>query len=116
MSPQPELVIRGAHSSPYSRKMRAVLRYRHIPHQWVVRGMKGDDMPDGAVPVIPVIGWRNDDGSYRRGADDFYCGIRSSWVNKQIKKRRHVKDLKVDSLQLYSSGGACWAAAEPPIC
>jgi hypothetical protein len=35
----------------------------------------------------------DDDGSYRRGADDFYCGIRSSWVNKQIKKRRHVKDL-----------------------
>ncbi|MDG1365934.1 MAG: glutathione S-transferase C-terminal domain-containing protein [Acidimicrobiales bacterium] len=65
MSTQPELVIRGAHSSPYSRKMRAVLRYRHIPHQWVVRGMKGDDMPDGAVPVIPVIGWCNDDGSYR---------------------------------------------------
>ena len=36
----------------------------------------------------------DDDGSYRRGADDFYCGIRSSWINKQIKKRRHVKDLK----------------------
>ena len=29
----------------------------------------------------------DDDGSYRRGADDFYCGIRSSWVNKQIKKK-----------------------------
>lgn len=65
MLARPDLVIRGAHSSPYSRKMRAVLRYRHIPHQWVVRGMTGDDMPPGPVPVIPVIGWRNDDGSYR---------------------------------------------------
>ena len=45
---------------------------------------------------------RNDDGSYRRGADDFYCGIRSSWVNKQIKKRRHVKHRKYGN-QLYSS-------------
>lgn len=27
--------------------------------------MKGDDMPAGSVPVIPVIGWQNDDGSYR---------------------------------------------------
>ena len=65
MSPRPDLVIRGAHSSPYSRKMRAVLRYRHIPHDWVVRGMRHDDMPDGPVPVIPVIGWRTSDGGYR---------------------------------------------------
>lgn len=65
MSPRPDLVIRGAHSSPYSRKMRAVLRYRQIAHDWVVRGMLHDDMPAGPVPVIPVIGWRTDDGGYR---------------------------------------------------
>ncbi|MEO0492477.1 MAG: glutathione S-transferase C-terminal domain-containing protein [Actinomycetota bacterium] len=65
MSQIPRLVIRGAHSSPYSRKMRAVLRYRHIPHDWVVRGAAHDDMPEAAVPVIPVIGWRTDDGSFR---------------------------------------------------
>lgn len=65
MSPRPELVIRGAHSSPYSRKMRAVLRYRHIAHEWVVRGMTHDDMPAGPVPVIPVLGWRTGDGGYR---------------------------------------------------
>ena len=62
MSTRPELVIRGAHSSPYSRKMRAVLRYRHIPHDWVVRGSRFDDMPEADVPVIPVLGWRDGDG------------------------------------------------------
>ncbi len=59
------LVIRGAHSSPYSRKMRAVLRYRHIPHEWVVRGSANDDMPEAPVPVIPVLGWRDGEGGYR---------------------------------------------------
>ena len=63
-SDQP-LVILGAHSSPYSRKMRAVLRYRHIPHDWVVRGSPHDDLPPAPVPVIPVLAWRDDEGGYR---------------------------------------------------
>eukprot|EP01047_Picozoa_sp_COSAG01_P013524 COSAG01_NODE_638_length_14605_cov_46.266097_3_plen_113_part_00 len=55
----------------------------------------------------------DDDGSYRRGADDFYCGIRSSWINKQIKKRRHVKDLKIFKVHALAvgssgSGGLTW--------
>lgn len=58
------LVIRGAHSSPYSRKMRSVLRYRHIPHEWVVRGSAHDEMPQASVPVIPVIGWRDGGGAF----------------------------------------------------
>jgi len=62
--PTRTLVIRGAHSSPYSRKMRAVLRYRHIPHDWVVRGSANDDLPPASVPVIPVIAWRDDAGEY----------------------------------------------------
>lgn len=65
MSVDQPLVIRGAHSSPYSRKMRAVLRYRHIAHDWVVRGSALDDMPEAPVPVIPVLGWRDGAGGYR---------------------------------------------------
>jgi len=64
VDPDHRLVIKGAHSSPYSRKMRAVLRYRHIPHEWVVRGSRHDDMPAGAAPIIPVIAWRDGSGGY----------------------------------------------------
>ena len=65
MSSDQSLVILGAHSSPYSRKMRAVLRYRHIPHDWIVRGSPHDDLPPAPVPVIPVLGWRDGAGGYR---------------------------------------------------
>jgi len=58
------LVIRGAHSSPYSRKIRSVLRYRHIAHDWVVRGSEWDDMPAPPVPVIPMLAWRDGHGGY----------------------------------------------------
>lgn len=51
-----DLVIVGAHGSPYSRKMRAVLRYRRIPYRWVVRGSREDrDIPDVPVALIPVL-------------------------------------------------------------
>jgi hypothetical protein len=59
------LVLCGTHSSPYSRKMRAVLRYRRIPHDWVIRGSRWDDLPDPPVPLIPILAWRGDDGEYR---------------------------------------------------
>ena len=59
------LVIGGAHSSPYSLKMRAVLRYRHIPHRWVLRNSRWDDLPAPPVPVIPVLAWPDGAGGYR---------------------------------------------------
>ncbi len=58
------IVIRGVFSSPYSLKMRAVLRYRHIPHRWVLRGSAQDVYPQASVPVIPVLIFPNADGDY----------------------------------------------------
>jgi glutathione S-transferase len=46
----------GAFASPYSRKMRAVLRYRRIPFRWILRGSPADlDTPAVPVQLIPVL-------------------------------------------------------------
>lgn len=58
-----QVTLKGAFSSPYTLKMRAVLRYRRIPYRWVLRGSKWDDVPEAPVPVIPVIGFHDADGS-----------------------------------------------------
>ncbi|MEM7139988.1 MAG: glutathione S-transferase C-terminal domain-containing protein [Actinomycetota bacterium] len=62
---EPDIVIGGAFSSPYSLKMRGVLRYRRIPHRWVLRNSRWDDLPTPPVPVIPVLAWPDGDGGYR---------------------------------------------------
>ena len=50
------LKLVGAHGSPYSRKMRAVLRYRRIPFRWILRGSAQDvDLPEVPVALIPVL-------------------------------------------------------------
>ncbi|MEE2776886.1 MAG: glutathione S-transferase [Acidobacteriota bacterium] len=58
------LKLVGAHPSPYTRKMRAVLRYRRIPFEWVLRGGPFDqDLPATPVRLIPVIVFEYEDGS-----------------------------------------------------
>ena len=56
--------IAGAMGSPYSMKMRAVLRYRRIPFEWVLRGSKWDDLPAAPVALIPAISFPRPDGTY----------------------------------------------------
>ena len=58
-----QLTLKGAFSSPYSLKMRAVLRYRRIPYRWVLQGSRWDDLPPAPVPVIPVLGFHDADGA-----------------------------------------------------
>jgi glutathione S-transferase len=53
----------GAHASPYTRKMRAVLRYRRIPFRWLPRGGPEDvGIPPVPVALIPVLAWSDPDG------------------------------------------------------
>ena len=66
MNQQP-IVLAGHYVSPYTRKMRAVLRYRRIPFTWMLRNSKWDDLPAPPVPIIPVIAYPNEDGD---GYDD----------------------------------------------
>jgi glutathione S-transferase len=50
------LKLVGGFGSPYSRKMRAVLRFRRIPFTWIMRGSAADvAIPDVPVALIPVL-------------------------------------------------------------
>ncbi len=56
------LVLAGQYGSPYTLKMRGVLRYRQIPFRWVLRGSKWDDIPTPPVAIIPVIVYPDAEG------------------------------------------------------
>ncbi len=50
------LKIVGAPGSPYSRKLRAVLRFRRIPHRWIIRNSPEDvDIPRAPVALMPIL-------------------------------------------------------------
>jgi glutathione S-transferase len=57
------LKLIGGYASPYSRKMRAVLRFRRIPFRWIMRGSSDDvGIPEVPVALIPVIVFPGEDG------------------------------------------------------
>jgi len=50
------VTIVGAPGSPYSRKLRAVLRYRRIPFHWVNRGSpESEGLPQPRVELLPQL-------------------------------------------------------------
>lgn len=58
------LKLVGAYGSPYSRKMRAALRYRRIPFRWILRGSREDaGIPPVPVQLIPVLVFPGRDGA-----------------------------------------------------
>ncbi len=55
MTEQPLRIV-GVPGSPYSRKMRAVLRYRRIPHAWVLHtSPESRGLPQARVPLLPQL-------------------------------------------------------------
>jgi glutathione S-transferase len=58
------LSLIGTYGSPYSLKMRAVLRYRRIPFTWVLQNTPGQfALPKPPVAIIPVLGFPDETGT-----------------------------------------------------
>jgi glutathione S-transferase len=67
------LALVGAPGSPYSRKMRALLRYRRVPYRWIVRGSREDrDLPAAPLPLIPVLVLPDADGGVEAMVDSTF--------------------------------------------
>lgn len=58
------LKLGGAFGSPYSIKLRAVLRYRRLPYRWMPRDSAFDDLPEVPVRIMPALGFPGADGAY----------------------------------------------------
>lgn len=64
------LRVVGAPGSPYTRKLRAVLRYRRIPHVFVQRGSREDQgLPKPRVDLLPRLVMRRPDGELESKVD-----------------------------------------------
>lgn len=60
----------GAEGSPYSRKLRAVLRYRRIPYAWIVRGApEALGLPEPRVALLPQLLLPGADGALEAATD-----------------------------------------------
>lgn len=64
------LTIVGIPGSPYSRKLRAVLRYRRIPHVWVTQfSPEARGLPKPRVELLPQLVLPRDDGTLEACTD-----------------------------------------------
>jgi len=82
------LGIVGAHGSPYSRKMRAVLRYRRIPHRWIVHfSRESRDIPEVPVALIPVLVFPGEGGAPDEAMID------STFQIRRLEERQRERSL-----------------------
>jgi len=64
------LRIVGVPGSPYSRKLRAVLRYRRIPHAWITQGApESRGLPQPRVVLLPQLVMPGPDGTLEARTD-----------------------------------------------
>jgi glutathione S-transferase len=64
------LAIVGMPGSPYSRKLRAVLRYRRIPHRWILHGSpEARELPAPRIALLPQLILPAPDGTREAAVD-----------------------------------------------
>jgi len=81
------LKLAGAFGSPYSLKMRAVLRYRRIPFTWGPRDSAWYDIPPAPVRLLPTIAFPTTDGTYAESMVD------SSPLIDRLEQLHHGRSL-----------------------
>ncbi len=58
-----DLRLVGTAASPYTRKMRAVLRFRRIPYRFVIKGSREQKkLPSSPLPIVPCVIFPGGDG------------------------------------------------------
>ena len=92
--------VLGAPGSPYSRKLRSVLRYRRIPFTWANRNSKEDiNTPSLPVNLLPVMILPGENGDYSKAKIDSTPIIR--YLEEQYSERSVIPSNPVMSFLDY---------------
>jgi glutathione S-transferase len=74
--------INGALGSPYSMKMRALMRYRRIPHIWVHGADTRDALSKVKAPVIPVMEYP--DGTFHNDSTPLIYDLEARHAERSV--------------------------------
>ena len=71
MQADQDLRVVGVGASPYTRKLRAAVRYRRLPYRFVVAGSKEDAaLPDRPLPLVPYLVAPDANGEFTQAMSD----------------------------------------------